>query len=401
MAERFQVLRCCSCRAFQVQQVKRSRCWSCAVCGERQALLRDYGRGCAADCRRHVQKLNRLRGEAEQAARAAARCIEESVDDKKYTAVEPEGSLGWQEQEVEVRPFVSRWNKYLDKGSEDVEEEEELHSNRQQLCSHQNCVQEQRKRSSSFHSSDAQEHCEENRACGLTYQAKKVKAFESRKTSVAVTEQDHEDVLCDGIVVPAPNRPLVSEEASSRVRSSHVTASKWKTFLSSTSDYIEDKDKTTLTAHKLEPLKATAADFPTSGGYAQWEEESLTPDAVAQIKNSFNNNKCTAQQHASKPHSTAATKHVKTAFNVSNEAAGDMTCGNCEDHLMGAGSAVAERNKERLCMVDSTVMPAGKLSKASVTPSAGSFVSCSVVSNPLTTPHNGLFCTGDDFDDDL
>ncbi|XP_059568893.1 MRN complex-interacting protein isoform X2 [Alligator mississippiensis] len=395
MAERFQVLRCCSCRTFQV---KRSRRWSCAVCGERQALLRDHGRGCAADCRRHVQKLNRLRGEAEQAARAPARCVEESVDDKKYTAVEPEGSSGWQEQKVEVRPFVSRWNKYLDKGGEDVEEEEELHPNRPQLRSHQDCVQEQRKHSSSFHSSDAQE---ENRACGLTYQAKKVKAFESRKTSVAVTEQGHEDVLCDGIVVPVPSRPLVSEAASSSVRSCHITASKWKTFLSSAGNYIEDKDEATLTAQKLEPLKATAADFPTSGGYAQWEEESLSPDAGAQIRNCFTNNTCTAQQRASKPHSTTATKHVQTAFNVSSDAAGDMTCGKCEDHLMGAGSAVAERNKERLCMVDGTLMPASRLSKACVAPSAGSFVSCNVVSNPLTTPHHGLFCTGDDFDDDL
>uniref|UniRef100_A0A3P8V5H8 MRN complex-interacting protein N-terminal domain-containing protein n=1 Tax=Cynoglossus semilaevis TaxID=244447 RepID=A0A3P8V5H8_CYNSE len=44
-------------------QVKKSTTkWSCKVCGEKQSLLKEYGRGSAADCRRHVQKLNAMRG---------------------------------------------------------------------------------------------------------------------------------------------------------------------------------------------------------------------------------------------------------------------------------------------------------------------------------------------------
>uniref|UniRef100_A0A8B9D5R1 MRN complex-interacting protein N-terminal domain-containing protein n=1 Tax=Anser cygnoides TaxID=8845 RepID=A0A8B9D5R1_ANSCY len=54
------VLRCCSCRLFQAQQAKRSAKWSCSVCGQRQALLKVYGRGSGRDCRHHVQKLNSL-----------------------------------------------------------------------------------------------------------------------------------------------------------------------------------------------------------------------------------------------------------------------------------------------------------------------------------------------------
>uniref|UniRef100_A0A8C6Z6S0 MRN complex-interacting protein N-terminal domain-containing protein n=1 Tax=Nothoprocta perdicaria TaxID=30464 RepID=A0A8C6Z6S0_NOTPE len=66
MAPRFWVLRCCGCRLFQVQQVRRSGKWSCAVCGQKQAVQKVYGDGSAVDCRLHVQKLNLLQGEAEE-----------------------------------------------------------------------------------------------------------------------------------------------------------------------------------------------------------------------------------------------------------------------------------------------------------------------------------------------
>uniref|UniRef100_A0A8C5UKE2 MRN complex-interacting protein N-terminal domain-containing protein n=1 Tax=Malurus cyaneus samueli TaxID=2593467 RepID=A0A8C5UKE2_9PASS len=60
MAQRFWVLRCCSCHRFQGQQAKRSGRWSCSVCGQRQAVQKVYGQGTGLECRRHVQKLNLL-----------------------------------------------------------------------------------------------------------------------------------------------------------------------------------------------------------------------------------------------------------------------------------------------------------------------------------------------------
>uniref|UniRef100_A0A3Q3GGY0 MRN complex-interacting protein N-terminal domain-containing protein n=1 Tax=Labrus bergylta TaxID=56723 RepID=A0A3Q3GGY0_9LABR len=36
--------------------------WSCKLCGKKQTLLKEFGRGSGADCRRHVQKLNAMRG---------------------------------------------------------------------------------------------------------------------------------------------------------------------------------------------------------------------------------------------------------------------------------------------------------------------------------------------------
>uniref|UniRef100_A0A667Z022 MRN complex-interacting protein N-terminal domain-containing protein n=1 Tax=Myripristis murdjan TaxID=586833 RepID=A0A667Z022_9TELE len=62
MSQQFQVLRCFSCQTFQVQQVKKSSRWRCKLCGEKQTLLKEFGRGSGADCRRHVQKLNAMRG---------------------------------------------------------------------------------------------------------------------------------------------------------------------------------------------------------------------------------------------------------------------------------------------------------------------------------------------------
>uniref|UniRef100_A0A3Q1JAA6 MRN complex-interacting protein N-terminal domain-containing protein n=1 Tax=Anabas testudineus TaxID=64144 RepID=A0A3Q1JAA6_ANATE len=42
--------------------VKKATRWSCKLCGEKQSLLKEFGRGSGADCRRHVQKLNAMRG---------------------------------------------------------------------------------------------------------------------------------------------------------------------------------------------------------------------------------------------------------------------------------------------------------------------------------------------------
>uniref|UniRef100_A0A673NP34 MRN complex-interacting protein N-terminal domain-containing protein n=1 Tax=Sinocyclocheilus rhinocerous TaxID=307959 RepID=A0A673NP34_9TELE len=74
MVQEFHVLRCFSSRAFQVQQVKKSMKWTCKVCGEKQSLMQEFGRGTAADCRRHVQKLNTLRGQMLEMNKVKHRC---------------------------------------------------------------------------------------------------------------------------------------------------------------------------------------------------------------------------------------------------------------------------------------------------------------------------------------
>uniref|UniRef100_UPI0037E870C5 MRN complex-interacting protein isoform X2 n=1 Tax=Semicossyphus pulcher TaxID=241346 RepID=UPI0037E870C5 len=124
MVQEFHVLRCFSCQSFQVQQVKKANRWICKLCGEKQMLLKEFGRGSGADCRRHVQKLNAMRG---------AMMEEEELNTWSQWKQEDEEP----EEEHQVsQTQVSRWSKYLDKPEEaepEEEEEEKVLMNRKQL----------------------------------------------------------------------------------------------------------------------------------------------------------------------------------------------------------------------------------------------------------------------------
>ncbi|CAM2118089.1 MRN complex-interacting protein isoform X1 [Caretta caretta] len=402
MGQRFRVLRCFSCGTFQVHQVKKSKKWSCKMCGEKQLLLKAYGQGSGSDCRRHVQKLNLLRAGTEVAAEGTSWCIEEPLNDnKENTAVPHEENMGWQEEEVEFIPVVSRWNKYLDKDSED--QEEEVYTDREQLNSHKRkIVEEQRKRKSSFCHNDAQECFEEKGIYGLADQAKKVKTFESRKDSTTVAEQDCGDYICNSIVVPAINEFWVPENTQAP-ESADVTVSKWEKFLLSPSSC--NNGNLTLAAQKnswkLETQGASAGNFLMADGYPQQEEDSVSPGTGTQTEKSFTNNKYIAQKYTSKLHSTTLAASVQTAFDISHAAIGDVLSGKYKDHLIRAGSDVAENNEGRLYLA-CTVMPANCLSKDTVTfASTDPFANSSGVPQCLTALNSSLFCTDDDFDDDL
>uniref|UniRef100_UPI00398E447A MRN complex-interacting protein isoform X2 n=1 Tax=Pristiophorus japonicus TaxID=55135 RepID=UPI00398E447A len=90
MAQRFQALRCCFCKTYQVQQV--------------------YGQGSGADCRQHVQKLNMVQCERMQAMEAAVWSIEESTCSNDGS--DARGVSATSEQAE--RPASSRWSVYLD-----------------------------------------------------------------------------------------------------------------------------------------------------------------------------------------------------------------------------------------------------------------------------------------------
>ncbi|XP_023184148.1 MRN complex-interacting protein isoform X1 [Xiphophorus maculatus] len=122
MVQDFHVVRCFRCQSFQVQQVKKAKKWSCKLCGEKQSLLKEFGRGSGADCRRHVQKLNAMRGakmEEQEAHAWSLWCSPWLL--LIYSEQEEEQHTGDQ-----VRPAqVSRWSKYLDTPEEEEEESEE------------------------------------------------------------------------------------------------------------------------------------------------------------------------------------------------------------------------------------------------------------------------------------
>ncbi|KAG7271179.1 hypothetical protein CRUP_034694, partial [Coryphaenoides rupestris] len=117
MVQEFQVLRCYSCQTFQVQQVKKAKTWSCKMCGEKQSVLKEFGRGTGADCRRHVQKLNAKRGEMEQEQ------VTSSLWEKDEEAGQSFG--GGARNDGGHDAEESRWDKYRLNPPLEVEELEE------------------------------------------------------------------------------------------------------------------------------------------------------------------------------------------------------------------------------------------------------------------------------------
>ncbi|XP_047190347.1 MRN complex-interacting protein isoform X2 [Scophthalmus maximus] len=122
MVQDFHVVKCFKCENFQVQQVKKVNRWSCKVCGEKQTLLKEYGRGSGADCRRHVQKMNAMKG-----------AMMEEQEHNTWSLWEQDKAEPEEERDDQTQ--VSRWSKYLDPPEEAglEEEQEKVLMDRQQL----------------------------------------------------------------------------------------------------------------------------------------------------------------------------------------------------------------------------------------------------------------------------
>ncbi|XP_065814865.1 MRN complex-interacting protein isoform X2 [Labrus bergylta] len=158
MGQEFHVVRCFSCQSFQVQQVKKVNKWSCKLCGKKQTLLKEFGRGSGADCRRHVQKLNAMRGAVIEEQEHNTWSLWEQAEEEEEEEEPEEEQQGSQAQGSQAQGSqaqgsqaqgsqaqgsqaqVSRWIKYLDAPEEAEPEEEDeekflldmkqLHANR-------------------------------------------------------------------------------------------------------------------------------------------------------------------------------------------------------------------------------------------------------------------------------
>nr|XP_020441072.1 MRN complex-interacting protein isoform X3 [Monopterus albus] len=143
MVQEFHILRCFKCQSFQVQQVKKMNRWICKLCGEKQSLVKEFGRGPGADCRRHVQKLNAMRGAKmeEQEANIWKRV---GPDREEEAEAETGHQLGTPRQVKQAQ--VSRWSKYLDppEEAEPWKEEKDVLMYRQKL--HGNKITDRKRR---------------------------------------------------------------------------------------------------------------------------------------------------------------------------------------------------------------------------------------------------------------
>ncbi|NWQ60960.1 MRNIP protein, partial [Neopipo cinnamomea] len=202
--------------------------------------LQVYGQGSGPDCRHHVQKLNLLQGEAEEALGWTSWCVEDSVNDSKNRAAQHEDSSV--QQQGSQTSEGSRWSKYLDQESEDQEDgEEEAALARQQFCSQRkNTVGEQRKHRKSFLFSDVPEHAEENGVFQPICKAKKRK-----KCFAAEPDGDDRDAVSRGSTVPAVCEAAVPE-FNTQPPTTCAKPSKWGKFLSSSDNSSENAAGVTL-----------------------------------------------------------------------------------------------------------------------------------------------------------
>ncbi|NWV71133.1 MRNIP protein, partial [Malurus elegans] len=315
-----------------------------------------YGQGSGLECRRHVQKLNLLQGEAEEALGWTSWYAEDSVNDSKNKAAQHEDSSVQQEGRKEG----SRWSKYLGQESEDQEgNEEEAALERQQFCSQRkNTVGEQRKHQKHFLSSDVPEHVAESGVSQLFYQAKKLK-----KCFVAVPDGDSGS---GGSVVPAVCESAVPEE---NTQSSTTKPSKWDKFLSSSDNSSENAAAATMALQ--EGSGGVGPDSTTASG--AWRCSGQAGRTLPQgIGFGFKKYVASTERLASKlPSTSGSVEDVRREPQSQPLRAGsgaETAAGQCCLDTTGRAKTLVNFN------------PGPKLSN----------ISCAQ-----------LFCTGEEFDDDL
>ncbi|NXM78368.1 MRNIP protein, partial [Serilophus lunatus] len=322
-----------------------------------------YGQGSGSDCRRHVQKLNLLQGEAEEALGWTSWCVEDSVNDSKHRAAQHGDSSDQQGRQTSEG---SRWNKYLDQESEDQqEEEEEAALERQQFCSQRkNTVGEQRKHQKSFLSKVVPEHAEDNQVFQLDYQAKKCK-----RCFGAVPDGDdgHDrDAVSGGRMVPAASQSVVP----------CAKPSKWGKFLSSSDNSNENAARVALSLQE-------------DSGILELDSTTAVGASVAR--------RCSEQAGRTQPQCTGSEfkKCVMSTKGVVSKVPGTVVAStSCSvdvfkeppSQLVRAGSDV--ETTARRCSLDS--------------PSRANTFANSLPGPKLSNiSHEQLFCTGEEFDDDL
>ncbi|NXU34598.1 MRNIP protein, partial [Drymodes brunneopygia] len=318
-----------------------------------------YGQGSGLECRHHVQKLNLLQGEAEEALGWTSWCVEDSENDSKNRAAQCEDSSVQQEGRTEG----SRWSKYLDQESEDQEdEEEEAALEKQQLCfQRKNTVGEQRKHLKRFLSSDVPEHAERSGVSQLVNQAKKHKKY-----FVAVPDGHDGDAGSGGSVVPALCESVVPEE-NTQPPTACTKPSKWGKFLSSDKS---SENAAAVTMALQEGSGCVGLDSTTAGG--AW--------------------KCSGQARTLPQGSGfgfkrygAGTEDLASRLSSSSCSVEDMIR---EPHSQGRRAGSGAETTAGRCCLDTSGRP-----------------STLINSNPGPKLRNisceQLFCTGEEFDDDL
>ena len=118
----YQIVRCCSCLTFQVQQKKKVNKFSCRLCGTKQSLQRIYGQSYkAADLRPIVQDLNMAEGSTREEERRR-KLEESSSEDEELDGYLRGDKTESVKEKVQEGLVNSVWNEFKYEDSESEEE---------------------------------------------------------------------------------------------------------------------------------------------------------------------------------------------------------------------------------------------------------------------------------------
>ncbi|XP_061473311.1 MRN complex-interacting protein [Rhineura floridana] len=359
MAQTFQVLRCCFCNIFQVQQIKKSKKWNCKICDEKQSILKVFGEGSGSDCRHHVQKLNLLHGEVEQASMKMLRSVEEPIrSGDANTVVKLEENLGWQEEKAES---VSRWSKYLSEKCVTQEKEDEgerMVYTEKQTYSSKNMLKHSKKcQKTSLHTSDAREG-KKRRNSGF---AEDARSFENRRTSTTVA-QNCGDTTCKSVATPVEEDLVCRNNKDLKLRGAGL--SKWEKFLLSKMS-CNSGDITTTIQERQEVLVQT-----------------LAADKNAEREDTFNNISPSNWHQASKQNASIQLARVQQVSKTEYVPTAGIPVGRCKHSPSLANVHLQEILLNRL--------PEQPTAIPSVSPPG--------ISNS-TNMYRSLFSSEEDFDD--
>ncbi|KAK1126985.1 hypothetical protein K0M31_004600 [Melipona bicolor] len=107
MSQEMNILRCYSCKTYQVHIVKKAKKWQCKICNFKQTFKQAYFKGSGKDCRIVVQKLNLMKEHENQENVS----FNSNSSNHNYTndyTKQPKSNVN----------VENKWAKYLDKSEE-------------------------------------------------------------------------------------------------------------------------------------------------------------------------------------------------------------------------------------------------------------------------------------------
>eukprot|EP00058_Branchiostoma_floridae_P007699 XP_002593187.1 hypothetical protein BRAFLDRAFT_72734 [Branchiostoma floridae] len=234
MVQEFHVLRCFSCETFQVHQVKKSNKWNCKLCGAKQSVRKEYGRGSGADCRRHVQKLNMLRATMDSAP-STCEDTDVSEQDPEWQQ-DTEDATDPQYNYTDDSQKSSKWEKFV-AASDRTDDKDPSDPEDTQFTTDKNTFQQKKRKGK-----------RQGERVALP-ETLKTKVEESEEVEQLRKEESWNDEETAHKKKVDRQKPRLIGQGQGSLSSSSVSSSRWSKFTSRSADAEDDTDNDDETEH--------------------------------------------------------------------------------------------------------------------------------------------------------